>query len=464
MDRDARYIWNRQLHIGVSQGGLPPSLLRDRTINLIYTDRLRNFDHIEWILDNWDGAFTKLENLLAGLVVQIRIGYLDGAFPWRSFVINRVRGGVGVANKARPMVGDNERKLIYYGRNRNAPGGGRPTKMSWSRTAKPPPKRNRTYPPTEDIAGRDMVLRMNHPRTVEGATLYEIVSRIAERNGFTGAYAKIEPSADPVMGGAVTIPEGLSDGQFLERLARMKGWVFKVDEKGLHFYSATWAGTKRDVLPTIVYGAGNDIITLDIDGDFRLPLPSNVKAKAWDPDTRAMIVADLKEMQYGSHAVNVSVVYERIYKEQPQTWKALSREETVVALGHPGSVSERAKARFLARHLRAFQLNVRTVGNPAYLAGKLLPISGTGSPFVDGLWLIDEVRHIYSPETYVTELHLKQPPRREGLTGGDRLAPFIIYSPNYSRAQGKPSLSAGYIRNPGNWIQEEAPPSLRGGT
>lgn len=457
--------WNRQLHISVPGGELDPSLLRDRTLSLIYTDRTREFDHIEWVLDNWDGQFTQVETLMAGLVVQIRIGYLDGAFPWKTFIVNRARGGVGVYGVENPMVGEGERRLTYFGRNRNAPGGGSPTKLSWKNRVPPEsmakkPRAKKGYPPTSDLAGRDFLLKSSGPRQVSGRTVGQLIQEIATRNGFDREYQKIQDAPDTVQGGQVLIPEGMTDGQFVEMMARKLGYVYKIDDKGFHFHQSTWPGAKHEIVELFTYGAGPDILSLSIDADFRLPLPRTIKGRGWNPDVRVMLTGDIAALDRGVADVNLDLVYEKIRQQNPSAWEALSREDKFWSTGTQATMSEKAKRRFLDRHLRAFVLNVETVGNPRLLAGYLVQIKGTNSPFVDRVWRIDEVRHMYMGEDYRCQLHLKQPPKA-GITGG-KTAPYLTGDEAYTDSTGKVAYDTVYVKgDPGAYRAEKAPPALR---
>jgi hypothetical protein len=141
--------WSRALHFKVHHGGISDEILRERTLEITYIDRAVRFDSIEWKLDNRDGLLTRPEYIALGLIVSVKIGYLDGSFPWKSFVITRLSGGVGVYGRRDPAVGDNEAVITYHGRNRNAPGG-KPGK--WSKRAKPRPKKpGKIYPATQEF-------------------------------------------------------------------------------------------------------------------------------------------------------------------------------------------------------------------------------------------------------------------------------------------------------------------------
>jgi hypothetical protein len=134
--------WNPAFQVSVLSGVLTAEEMRVRTLRLTYVDRITEFDHIEWELNNADGELTRIENIAQGMIVRIKLGYIDGTFPWRSFIINRLHGGVGVYGKESFAVGESDSKITFYGRNRNAPGG-KPGKP-WSTIAKPERKSRTT--------------------------------------------------------------------------------------------------------------------------------------------------------------------------------------------------------------------------------------------------------------------------------------------------------------------------------
>lgn len=417
--------WNPQLHIAVLSGNIPADELRDRTLSFEYVDRDLQFDHIQWNLNNEDGMLTRPEHIAAGMIIQMKMGYLDGTFPWKSFILNRMRGGVGVYDpegKRVYPVGD-KATITLFGRNRNAPGGrtSRPWRRAsarpaggWQRSPGTKSKvRKKIYPATADITGTELLLAsQTKPRKIKAPTTASAVLRIAERNGFKGPFAVIEDTQDVIE--SVTIPEGISDGAFLEGLAHRRHWVFKIDDGVLHFHSPNWAQAKHDVVANLVYGDGRDILRLDLDTDFRLPLPATMKVKGYDYQNRSVYVhnADFDEQL---KAANIGGgIIEEIIKRNPEFKKLLTREEALHISGS-GTFKKAKKASqqlFLQRYMRAVQLVAECSGNPVLLARKLIRVSGTGSPLVDNLWRISEARHTFKlNDVYRTIIRLKPPPK-----------------------------------------------------
>ena len=428
------FTWNRYLHVATVDGALPTDELLSRTLSLTYFDRIRDFDSIEWTLDNRDGLLTRPEYVAAGLVVRLKIGYIDGGFPWKAFIINRLQGGLGVHGRERPAIGDNESKITYYGRNRNAPGGR--SARPWRRTAMAPPKKPRKqFPATKDITVHEMLLdQTDKPRLVKAETTADAVAKIAERNGFDTNYALIEPTDDHIE--QVQLKEGQSDGNFLAELAAAWDREFKLDGDVLRWHSHTWDGAKREVCDSLHYGYGEDITKLTVDCDFRLPVPGRIKGVGYDYRLRALHVSDLERADTERQ---VATAYADVLKD-PSRFKALTRYEVVpvTADSLPMADKKTIKA-FIRRHMRAFQLVIETVGNPKLLAGKLLDVDGVGSPFADGRWLIAEAMHKVDETTYVTEVKLKPPSKAQGK--GRIVAGHVD---NLERNKGAVNLRTGY--------------------
>ena len=439
-------------------------MLRDRTIQFTYVDRTKDFDYIEWELDNGDGRLTRIEDLALGLDVQMRMGYIDQMFPWKSFVINRVRGGVGIDQESRPSVGENESKVTFFGRNRNAPGGGSPSRMSWKSSAKSygnSRRRKKHYPPTRDVTGDEFLIRSDKSRVIPNVQyVSDAVRIIAEKNGFQGDYAKIEQTYVPVPDSTVEIPPGVTPGTWLQQMARAYGFIYKIGPSGLRWHSRTWPGAKYEVVDNLVYGAGPDIITLDIDADFKLPVPSKVDAKGWDPKIRAAVLFSLEAFD-ATNELNAGIAYFKDFAEKGQDRnKTLTRPHSMHVVGDKNAATMKAQKRFIEKHLKAFLINLKVVGNPRLLATYLVNLSGTHNRLIDRTWQIGEARHTFGAEEYITELKLHQPPKNKEHSGGIQKI-GLIGNPEQIQATTKLLVGGGYFSGPASFMQEKPPPRLR---
>lgn len=437
------FTWSRNVSVALVDGRIPAEEMRQRTLEIVYVDRDRNFDFIEWQLDNRDGKLTRPEYIGLGMIVRLRLGYVDGSFPWKAFIINRIQGGVGVYGQSKmPPVGDNESVVTYYGRNRNAPGGRQ--SRPWRRTARPPGKRPpKVYPATNDVTMNELLLDQGQgPRTVKAATTSEAVTELARRNGFQGDFALIQPTLTPIPTGIVTIPGNVSDGEFILALAEREDFIFKVDNNGLHWHSSTWKGAKFKVVDRLIYGGGTpDILELNIDADFRLPVTRTSSTKGYSYRRRVAITQEA-EWDKTKGEANIGLAMTDLFEDEAR-YRALTRHDVNIIIGDDlTKAQEISVKRFINRHLRAFLLNVKTVGNPRLLAARLVDIGGTGSPFADGRWYISEARHNMGESTYETELKLKQPPKREDR---GRIEVGITQEPEWDKKEGKLNLGSSMV-------------------
>jgi len=159
----------------------------------------------------------------------------------------------------------------------------------------------------------------------------------------------------------------------------------------------------------MIYAGGPDILEVSIDCDFRLPMPSEAKAKGYDWRMRighAGIIARGEALG----DVQLSSTFRRML-EAPIQQDHLTRVESGLVVGGLKTAQNKARQLILQRNWNAFQLNVKVVGNPNCLARRLFNLSGTGSAFVDGQWYISEAKHDITQTEYSTELHLKHPPK-----------------------------------------------------
>jgi phage protein D len=446
------FTWARSCNVAIVDGRIPAEEMRQRTLSLTYVDRDRNFDHIEWELDNRDGKLTRPEFLATGMVVRVQLGYQDGVFPWKAFIINRVKGGIGVQGKQNPAIGLNESVVTFHGRNRNARGGR--TARPWNRRARAPGKRKKVYGSTLDITSHEMVL--NHeqgPTWIDAATTSQAVEEIARRNGFDGSYALIEPTYDTLDGHSVMIPKTVSDAEFLQSLASSWGYIFKIDEYGLHWHSQNWSGAKHRVVDRLVYGETPDILEMSIDADFRLPAPSSMSARSYNFRRRVMITHDAA-FDENQKTANLAMSYFDQLND-PTRFRALTRHEVFPALADNLTKAEKKTVqRFIMKHTRAFALNISTVGNPKLLAGRIVEIDGTGNPIVDGLKYISVARHRMQSATYTTELRTTYPPQH--LIG--KMQVGLVQDPAADKNKGQLNMGVLYARG---WPQIDAPPELR---
>lgn len=424
--------WNPQLHFELLQGGdlgLEDEF-RQRTLKLTYTSRVRDFDQIEWVLDNRDGEMTQVRYLALGVMIRLRLGYRGAGTPWKTMLITRVTGGVGVRGRDHAAVGDGESTITYHGRNRNAPGprtirhndggysgrrgggGGNPYIHHKRTTSKGNAYHKRTtagaggrgrgrktFAPTADITQWDMALARKKPGTfLKAGTTAEVVRSIAASNGFEGQYALIQDTYDSVDG--LTVDVDKPDMLWLKSIASDLGYLCYIDELGFHFHAPNWSGLPKKAYQKAYNYGGPDILKLTIDGDYRLPVPTKVTTKGIKPETRTVWAISAT-----GDIISFNVTGDTKFSAEQK--KNISREYTM-PVPEPGKIaSAKAQQQFLTRHMKSFKINLELVGDPELLAGDTVTLTGTGTPFVDRDWFAEEVQQIFDGSTYTTKALLK---------------------------------------------------------
>jgi len=455
--------WNPVFNVQVLQGKIGPRAFLERVLRVKYVDRIKEYDQLEMDVLNHDGLFSDHRSLSAGMIIAIKLGYIDGTFPWKVFVLNRQRGGVGVRahGEGRHTVGKNESVATLFGRNRNAKGGKMP--QGWKLNRRNPPgvqivrtdskgqirKSRRAFAATSDLMGMEMQLGESGtkgPRIIVAKSSSAAVQEIARRAGFNPSGILVQTTSDHLE--RIEIPAGRADADHLQIMADQFGFQFKIDDEGvLHWHSPTWEGDreKGEPVESSVYGAGQDLLKLSIDSDFRLPMPKKVKRTGVDPKTRKVIVRDA-EMEQVTRSINMGTGYVQDLGLVPGGGAgtslpaahrdAIMRNYVYPALANsPIQVSDQAKRDFIHKLSQGFMLSAEDVGNPRLQAGKTRRIGGTGSIFCDGVWLIGEAHHTLQPGqpgggggiVYGTNTRLKLPPedkRRKDIevvkTGGQK--------------------------------------------
>lgn len=434
LNADKFNTWAPHFHVDVLQGTIPAAVLRERTLSLTLIDNAREYDTIEWTLLNNDGLLTRVENMALGLMIQVRIGYLDYTMNWRTFIISRMRGGVGVYGKKHPAVAEGDSSITLSGRNRNAPDlKGRRGKRGSKAGRMPKPGRSgRTYyrrsrgVSTASIVQLDSAKKdgLASPteleRTIRVTKLSDAIREIGRRMGYSDRRMFIADTEDFVA--EVIIPQGVTYADFIHQQAKILGWDSKIGS-ALMFHPQRWRRDKQEPVLELTYG-GPDILDLGIDADFRLPTPRSIKAKSYNPILREAPVAEVNNNN--SAIMNKSAVILLIDSRGRRMPGAevrevnLNRTEVFYTTGGmQNRAFNKAERAFINRHVRAMALDVTIVGNPHVEARNEVIIKGTGCQLVDGRWFIEQAQHIYNGETYTTKLDLR-PPTKKKKRGGSR--------------------------------------------
>lgn len=453
--------WNPILQVKVNQGAVLASELLTRTIRFVMVDRIKEYDHIEWEVLNHDGLFTQPATMAAGMVVSIRLGYADGTTPWKTFIINRMRGGVGVTGTQNSPMGEGDETLILYGRNRNAPGG-RDHNSGWAvrkrgAPPRPHPGKDKTakgkvrkprpiYGPTADMRQMDMLLngdnntsgKKGKPISIKAKTTSEAVRKLlVSRHGFKADQIIIEPTGDWIE--KFVVPAGRSLIEHMRFLGDSWGYDLWFDLYGtIHWHTTGWKGdwrTAESDVEAFRYGGGPDILRIGIDADFELPFANDMKASAAGKTKRIVYAQNVpmdtanKKFDLGTMVVDMGLGGGSYGTAQGMNLVRAYKLPHLPVDSSP-QVLETIKRKYIDQLTKGFQLSVNAVGNPKLMAGGYVSILGSGSIFMDGTWLIGECRHVFQNSdsiVYGTDLKLLATPRQRGKWRGKKP---LIYTKN----------------------------------
>jgi len=423
--------WNPHLRFDVMNNPALSEEMTRRTLNFKYTDNARQYDEIEWELDNRDGFLTRPEILALGIVVRVRLGYQAYTTGWKAFVISRVKGGVGIYGKENPADSEKNSTVTLYGRNRNAPdykakgkgkGKGK-RKQSYSpdrSTGRGHNSLNRRKRglPTQDVIQLETLYRKDplyedltdtsQRRVFNVRQTSDAVKEIARQIGFPDDRIIVEDTNDSH--DSVIVPDGITVGDWLESTRADLDWVYKIKRNEFHFHSSVYKGAADITAHTFDFAADPNILDMTLDWDFRLPIPGTVKAVSHDPIWR---VTHFHEERIPGNK-NTTVVADVIWHNDQR--QSLLYDMKFLA---PGAdlmlASKQAKANFIASHVRVMQMDLEIVGNPSVLASDTITITGTGSPFADRMWYVETAVHVFEGSgSYKTTLECQARPHKKG--------------------------------------------------
>lgn len=454
--------WNPTFYFDTLVGGISSDEFKERTLAITIEDNAREYDQIEITLNNSDGELTKLENIALGLALRIRYGYQSNTSAWRTFIISRMRGGVGRAGYAKPVaMNDTNATIVYSGRNRNAPdvktrgnagakenkptGKGRGTRIASGRGRASSP-----------IVALDSKKRDSWSGPTEGSRVFQVhrlsdaIREIALRDGYAANRIFIQDTEDQV--NSIVIPEGMTTADFLRLSQERLGWHWKVTKDEFYFHEPRWKEGPDQEVRTYAYGSDDTILDLSLDMDFRLPIPRKVKTKAHNPLTRSTTIVDQDSVASGISNAATELTFIDADRD-----KHLRRDDIFMATGVTQNLAGyRAQRSFFEKVQRAVQITLTVVGDPTLTAGEQIRITGTGTPIVDTVWFVEQVRHVFDGQTYVCVLALRVP-RKPKKGASLRTEALVVDEEARKKGISAPATILGFINAPNQSLKRNSP-------
>lgn len=243
------------------------------------------------------------------------------------------------------------------------------------------------------VRGLDLSHRLFRGRRVEAyveSSVGDIARKVAQRAGLT----------DGSIGGPATVlphvaQDGVSDWDFLSRLARQSGCLVNVVDGALSFTSGTSAaeapsGSAGARENPLVLERGVNLVSLRASVTSSQQVP-DVEIRGWSVTEKKALVAKAAAATTSAHLTEVT----------PAGLAQDAKAPTYVA---PWPVFDQqaqcdATAKALAGHLAGGFAGLEGVarGNPRLRSGEAVSLAGVGKPF-EGRYTLSGTRHEFSPE------------------------------------------------------------------
>jgi hypothetical protein len=281
----------------------------------------------------------------------------------------------------------------------------------------------------------------------QAMTYGEIVTTVAERNGFKGAALFIEETTERMDVSQVRE----SDAAFVSRLALKTGRVFYIDPDGFHWEKR---GLNTRPIRTIRYGdqigGKSDVVGTPNVKDNLLGLASSVRVATEDENSDASDtsvnrdgLARINELAEnrdidtvaagaGSSAGDINLTGKTFGKGRAgvggtavpkQSFGDAQRPErrvagTEVDYDVDGRPMERAKSKYLLGQELSGKMELSIIGDPLVSAKSVIALEGFSAAY-DGPWWVRGATHQISTSGYVTSLDLARDGHQGKLGRGD---------------------------------------------
>jgi hypothetical protein len=375
--KDYRY-WEPTVDTRVYRGfsyALPN--LRDRITDFRLEDARGMYDKAELSLNNNDGRLFDLNSLALGVVFKLTYGYVEALATPRIMQCRKMNGAArigGLGQQSGPNTAAGGIVKLQL------------NSMLWSKNL--------------SRALVNKTKSTNRNLTIERDTVPNNVRRFAKIYGFDDDQIHIENLSDEPLLVENTIPARASLTEWINELAKRRGWIFKIDAEGFHFHSRDFEYPfvdGDDIIDLTWFDGSPDVIEWSIDGDINVPQGVQVAGGS---------IRD--EVNFGqaevSHADRISFALRN--QKSTASSRAIS-PDLLFSASNPGRVPEKLE-RFLWSAADRWKLNIKLVGNPRVRWGKKLNLRNFG-PLVDGLWRVTKAVHTIRPnDVYFTEIGVRR--------------------------------------------------------
>lgn len=345
--------------------------LTDKVLSFEFTDSETKTDILKLTVDNWDLSAFDDPIWKPGNTIISSWGYVGYTVPARTCVIQKVSGSTQISIEAQ----------------------------------------------SKDV----LMNKVGRARTFENKTRSEIVDEIARQHGFVDpATRDIEATTKRIGSVAQT---GLTDMQFIRRLAQLEGKEFYVDHAGLHWHQRRTGQRPMRVIQWYLPPAVGDIISFNVESDI-FAKPARVIVKARDPLAKSDVTAAASKDETPAPATGTEALLISAYGEVGAVSKPAEADATANMSVDPGASTEQnvcsaelrsttevdielaeveAAGRYRSTAQAAVKLSLELVGDPGIAAKSVLDIRGI-SKRLSGKYYVNEAVHKITTGGYTISL------------------------------------------------------------
>jgi hypothetical protein len=373
--RTYRY-WEPVLNIRVFRG-FPESVIPDlrwRITSFELEDVRSGLDIIKMDLDNSDGKLLDPQSYAAGIVFKVSFGYPGALSPPRIMQCRKVSGALRVGGLGEAS-----------GLNTTAGGIVTLTLKSqvWDLNLQ------RALASAEGNIDRELL--------IDDMTIPDVVRNIARRYGYDGPSLHVEDSPNEGRE-KFSRPARFSSAEWIDKKARDRDWVFRIDSDGFHFHSDDFEYPMEGGDEELSWFRGDpDVIEWGIEND--LNIPQNVAVGTGNVRTETGV----STFETGTTGGSTSLGLFRTESGKKGKSQQMLYPNLMLTAPNEGRRVEQATKTFNKAKSR-WKLNLRLVGNPNVRYGRKLKLRNFG-PMVDGEWRVRKAIHTIRPgEVYLTEI------------------------------------------------------------
>lgn len=248
---------------------------------------------------------------------------------------------------------------------------------------------------------RGYLLHQNkRSRAFENMTRSEVVTRIANENGYADA---VDIDDTKIRYPLIHQPVG-TDAEFVRRLARKEGLQFFIDETGFHFHERRLSQTPIKKLTWYVDNVGEIL-----DGDWETESKKKhgrVKVEGRDPLTKQSFATDAKNSTV--KRTSVGTILEHVDEETGQTsFQSNSSDDELRPTSEASAPAAKSTAEgaFKEHQISTFVMRLSCIGDPIYRVGKMIELSGIAKRYCGG-WYIRKAKHNVDGSGYRVKLEM----------------------------------------------------------